>query len=137
MWLGVILLFSSESGHKTHKTSKSLINKVIVVFENVTNIDIDNKKVMNKFDYSVRKCAHFTEYFVLGILIFLLFDSKEIKHKLLLCIFICLICASFDEIHQIFTFNRTPSLKDVILDTIGSVTSLLILFKKNYKSNIV
>lgn len=138
LWLSIIFFFSNENGSKTQNRSKGLINSVLVVYEKISNIDIDNKKVIKKLNYGVRKCAHFTEYFVLSILVYLFLNTKEISNKYIITIIICFLCANFDEIHQIFKINRTPSFKDVLLDTSGSIVALYIYHKiKNKNKKIL
>lgn len=71
----------------------------------------------------VRKAAHLTEYFILGLLLFRAFraDSREqrIGRWAILSIIVVALYASSDEIHQIFVPGRTPSPIDVCIDTVG------------------
>lgn len=71
----------------------------------------------------VRKSAHLTEYFILGLLLFRAFraDSPETRvgRCVILSIVVVVLYACSDEIHQIFVPGRTPSPIDVCIDTVG------------------
>jgi len=94
---------------------KSLIKKV------------DEEKVITKLNYIVRKFAHFSIYFLLGIFIYGIFSCAKINHKLLLSMIICVIYASLDETHQLFVYGRTGQVLDVLIDSVGSLISMLII----------
>ena len=62
--------------------------------------------------------------------------------KILISIIICFIFGGLDEIHQIFIPGRTARFYDCIIDTLGSSTSILILYgsskiRLRYKNNKV
>jgi VanZ family protein len=65
----------------------------------------------------IRKAAHFTNY---GILFWLLIRGPLAgrPYAALAC---CVIYASLDETHQIFSSGRGPSLYDVALDSSGAL----------------
>jgi len=78
----------------------------------------------------IRKLAHLTEYFVLGLLLFRAFkgDSTE-SHGwgwALSSLIIVALFAASDEFHQTFVATRTPSIVDVGIDTIGGALALCI-----------
>ena len=135
LWLGAIFMFSNQSGDETQSLSKSVINNIVEIYENVTKSDVDNQKIVNKLNYYVRKTAHIIEYFVLCILAFLLINNFNIDHKLVFCILFCILCASLDEIHQAFAYNRTSSVMDVFIDSLGSILSVLLIHYKINKKN--
>lgn len=70
----------------------------------------------------IRKCAHFTEYFIFSLLILRGFRAGEKGTRLrwaLLTILIVAGYASLDEFHQSFVPGRTPAVTDVLIDTTG------------------
>ena len=75
--------------------------------------------------FLVRKLAHFTEYAVLGALMFLLFLRPDGDARYILPMGLCLVSAGIDEGIQIFAVNRGPALKDLILDFTGSCAGIL------------
>jgi len=74
----------------------------------------------------IRKCAHFTEYFVLSLLILRGIRAGRHGTKLawaVLAIVIVAGYASLDEFHQRFVPGRTPAVADVLLDTTGGAAA--------------
>ena len=73
----------------------------------------------------VRKCAHFTEYFVLGGLMLLVIGHEE-KRRWLISLVFCAVYAEADEFHQLFVEGRACRFLDVCIDSAGSLTGILI-----------
>lgn len=74
----------------------------------------------------IRKCAHFTEYFIFSLLILRGFRAAEKGTRLrwaLLTVLIVAGYASLDEFHQSFVPGRTPAVTDVLIDTIGGAAA--------------
>ena len=115
-----IFMFSSEDSKESNNTSKEIIDKSVTTYENVTKKDVDNKKVVKTLNYPVRKCAHYTIYLILGIFVYLYMSTTKLDNKVIISIVFCLICAIFDETHQMFT-GRTSKVLDVLIDTLGSI----------------
>ncbi|HTV58285.1 MAG TPA: VanZ family protein [Verrucomicrobiae bacterium] len=79
--------------------------------------------------FAIRKCAHFTEYFILSWLILrgLRGEMKVTKvHWALLTIFLVFGYAALDEFHQSFVPGRTAAFRDVLLDTSGGITAQVV-----------
>lgn len=82
-------------------------------------------------DFVVKKMAHITEYAILTVLLFRAFRStgmqkrQAAKYALVLAV----IYAATDEFHQSFTPGREPTIRDVIIDTIGATLSVILLWK--------
>ena len=78
----------------------------------------------------IRKLAHFTEYMLVGLLslwIWLLWKAKRLR----CCAFVLVqlvISASLDEFHQYFVPGRYASIRDVLIDTAGGLTGMLLVF---------
>jgi len=85
------------------------------------------------FEHPVRKLAHFTEYAVMGSLIYILLRQWKQRTKWLIFgnILWVFVSAAFDEIHQLFVPDRYGSFADVCLDTLGGAfgVSCLILIE--------
>lgn len=122
IWLLVIFLFSNQDG----STSTSLTNGILEKYLFFVDSDI--------FFMIIRKMAHITEYFILGILVLNFINEFKIDKKIVVSILICFILASFDELHQLFIPDRTGRLLDVFIDMIGASLGILILsLIKNHK----
>lgn len=78
----------------------------------------------------IRKAAHVTEYFILGLLLFraLRVSSSEVwrwQWSLLAVVGVAL-WALGDEFHQSFVPIRTASMTDVAIDTAGGILAQLV-----------
>ncbi len=87
----------------------------------------------NVSEHLVRKLAHFTEYFVLGVEL-----SFRKKKKFLNGLIIAFVVAFLDETIQIFSAGRSAQITDVWLDMSGVLTAsllckLLCLGKRNQR----
>ena len=132
--LSSIFFFSSKNSNESNGLSKKLINNTINIIETITNKDLNNKEIVNTLNYPIRKLAHFTIFLLLGISIFLFINTFNINKKVLISILICVVCASLDEFHQVFSLGRSPLLLDILIDSIGSITGILILNKIKQRS---
>jgi len=77
----------------------------------------------------VRKSAHFTEYFILSLLILRGIRAGRRETHLKWAVLIVIIVAAYaslDEIHQMFVPGRTPAVPDVMLDTSGGIAAQII-----------
>ena len=78
--------------------------------------------------YVVRKCAHFIEYLALGWSLLLPVTNRFGRLGGLYAWVFGSLYAVTDEIHQIFVKERRCELSDVLLDSAGVLTGLLIAF---------
>lgn len=137
IWMIIIFLFSNQSASESSKLSDGLIDNTIVkVYELFNGKASEEKKeiIIDNYTVFVRKSAHFVMYFILGILCFIYFKDFT-KHYIIYSIIVCLLYAVSDEIHQMFSINRGPGVIDVLIDTLGSLTSIIILNKKTIYKN--
>ena len=75
---------------------------------------------LGEWDYVLRKCAHVTEYAVLGALLLRALE-REVPAFLAGVAY-----AATDELHQHFVRGRHPSPLDVAIDAVGVVAGLLV-----------
>jgi len=131
-----IFFFSSENGNKSNSTSDKVTIKVIDTITSVTKKEISSeKKQQLVLDYRliIRKSAHFTLYFLLGVVAYLTLSSFSINKTIIFSLMLCFIYACTDEFHQLFSLNRTASFLDVLIDTTGSLCGILIAYFINKK----
>jgi VanZ family protein len=72
----------------------------------------------------IRKCAHFTEYFIFSLLILRGIRAGQKGTHLrwaLVAILLVLGYAALDEFHQSFVPGRTAAVGDVMIDTFGGI----------------
>lgn len=79
-------------------------------------------------NFVIRKCAHFTEYMVLGILATHAFDieGRRTFDVLLPTAVFLLLIPSIDETIQLFVPGRSGSPRDVAIDLAGVATGALL-----------
>ena len=77
-------------------------------------------------DYIIRKIAHFTEYLILGGLLFGAFPDRQ-RAAIIESIFAGFLAAFFDETIQLFSPGRSGQISDVWLDAAGFCLMQLIL----------
>ena len=125
IWMGIIFCFSNQNADDSSKISDGFITTIINFFVD-DDLSIDEKELLlEKCSFYVRKFAHFTLYFVLGILVLNLLYQYNLKNKLLIGIVICIIYSCSDEFHQLFIQGRSGELRDVFIDSIGSLSGIL------------
>ena len=125
----LIFSFSNKNSKESNGTSKNIINYSITIYEKIFDKKVNHEIIIKKLNYPVRKLAHYTLYFLLGISIYNLILYTKFDNKIIISIIICMLYAFTDEFHQLFIIGRTGQFKDIIIDTIGSTTSILILNK--------
>lgn len=128
IWMLIIFLFSSQNKEKSKKTSDGFIIKVCNIFISKKLSKKDKERLTKKYHFIARKLAHFSIYFILGILLISLLMKYNINYPVLKSIIGCLLYASSDEFHQIFVKGRTASIKDVLIDTCGSIIGILTFY---------
>lgn len=131
-WMAVIYMFSCQDGVESDETSMNVVTEIIT--NNISEYESWSKTKQQDFtdvmDFIVRKLAHFSEYAILGILCYIalsgvIFADKRFVFGLVI-ILICAAYASCDEIHQLFVSGRSGQIRDVIIDTSGSLFGTLI-----------
>lgn len=127
IWMVVIFLFSNEDATLSQSKSDQVAKTTINTVSNITGKNYSNKEKEDfvlKSRFIIRKTAHFTLYFILGVLIYITLKSYNIdKNIVLYSILFCFIYAISDELHQIFSNGRTFKVVDIIIDTMASSIS--------------
>lgn len=122
-WMVVIFMFSSQPAEISDEKSRL----VIQIF-NAIGLNLDS--VLGELaNFVVRKAAHFTEYFILALLIFnVIGEEFKLKQALLLSIVVVFLYACSDEFHQIFVPGREGKLRDVLIDTSGGAVAMGVVY---------
>lgn len=130
-------MFSNQKANDSSKLSDGLILKTVRIIEKITNKEYSDEEILDKFVKPVRKLAHFTIYLILGILVYLYIKEFNISNKFIVSLLICIIYALTDEIHQLFIVGRSGNIKDVCIDSLGSMIGIFIIKKvgKIYEKN--
>ena len=129
LWMGLIFSFSNQTGTSSSSLSTKVLTRIAVTIDkDMTDEEID--EFVDKYSFIIRKVAHLTIYFILGILAYInLREYMKVTPALVIySIIFCLVYASTDEIHQLLVNGRSGNIYDVILDTCGSTLAILISY---------
>ena len=143
LWCLMIFMFSANSADTSGKQSGRIVGIVIDVF--VPDYDslseARQEQITDTVTFIVRKSAHFTEYLVLGALVFwCLYKTKGKRLRTALAAVLTSLYSVTDELHQLFSDGRSCELRDVLIDTCGGITGALgallifVIWEKRTKS---
>lgn len=122
VWMITIFCFSNEDGDTSQGTSDVITNAII-------NVNQELEKNRETISFCVRKLAHFSIYFVGGILLFEFYSTFDVTKKRIFGMSaltgICYAC--FDEFHQLFISGRSGQFRDVCIDSTGVIIALIIM----------
>lgn len=127
IWALIIYIMSSFNAEESANQSNFIVNIIASIF-NINNISL--------LSLIIRKLAHYIEYLILGILVINMFIKNNIPKSYLISIIFCVIYAISDEIHQFIIPGRACQIKDILIDSIGSITGIYLykLISKRKKS---
>ena len=136
LWMITIFEFSNQNGDTSQGTSDVITDKIIEI-----NNDLENKR--DQVSFCVRKLAHFSIYFVGGILLFEFYNTFDVTNKKVFGMSALTgVCyATFDEVHQLFISGRSGQFRDVCIDSTGIIVALIIMMliakakKNSYERN--
>lgn len=122
-----IFLFSCENSDESSETSGNFVKIIINIFFR----DFDNMtayqqtEIYSRISHIIRKTAHFSVYTALGFCSSFTVGRKNAA-KIMGVVLFCFLYACSDELHQYFIPGRACMFTDVLIDTCGSITGLLI-----------
>lgn len=134
IWM-IVIFYLSHQPAKTSSELSSTLLEIVLTFLSVLPISFD-PELLHIF---IRKLAHFSAYFILGMLVYhsvYLFCKHE-NRSIIVAITISIIYAISDEFHQTFIPGRSGEFRDVLIDSFGALTGiifyvvLLFVFRKS------
>jgi VanZ family protein len=131
LWAALIWFFSTRyfSADQTSSWIVPILHKIAPSL---------SREALAAAHYAIRKAAHFTEYFILGLLLLRALRSEERRWRLqwaLIALAIAACYASVDEIHQAFVATRTPSARDSLIDISGAFAAQVLAWIRMPKGN--
>jgi len=135
LYMAMIYYFSSQDGAKSHEVSSRLLEylKFLALYVPEGLLDFFSG-VGKNHEYILRKCAHFTEYLILSLIVYKAMRASEISFKksILLTFIICFVYAVSDEVHQYFVPGRAFAVTDIMIDTAGAILGLMTVVLFNF-----
>lgn len=130
----IIFCFSTQNADRSDRTSGYFSMKIIrLLWSDYDSRSAEEQKdIYDNVQHVIRKCAHFWEYTMLGFMIRLCLESwfgAEVKRRkalLLIAFAIGVVYAASDEIHQLLIDGRSGQWTDVLLDSCGVMTGVLL-----------
>ncbi|MCI1478564.1 MAG: VanZ family protein [Clostridium beijerinckii] len=127
VWIIGIFIMSNQPAQISDSQSEGVINILSAIGINMNGI------FGQLTNFIVRKCAHFLEYMVLSLLAFNVFKLYfNIRRVIFVTVVFVFFYACSDEIHQLFVLGREGAFRDVIIDTVGGITLILINLFRMY-----
>lgn len=126
----LIFGFSSQNSTQSSGISRKITNIITANIKSIQEKDDKAKEeILYKIEHIIRKIAHFSIYTVVGLLLMLLCKTYKIREfdRVSISLIIGIIYASSDEIHQAFVPGRGPMLTNVLIDTSGVVTGIILV----------
>ena len=105
--------------------SENSMSKSLVILQKLGFNLSDDAEVIFLYQCIIRKCAHFTEFFALGLLLMALFGNHLWSPAAAMAI--AAAAAFADEGLQLLS-DRGNSLQDVALDSAGAASAILLCF---------
>ena len=115
-WAALISILSTDPFSSEH-TSRFILPLLHWIFRGAS------ENTLQILHAIIRKSAHLTEYFLLGLLLYRALRGREQGWQLKWAIWAAAIAAGYgalDEFHQVFVPSRTASPWDALLDTVGA-----------------
>jgi VanZ family protein len=140
VWMWLIFIASGDSASFDH-SSRIIGTLLHWLFPHLS------PPVTDEIIFLIRKCAHLTEYAVLALLLWRAFrkpvrrdprvpaETKPRQGKgswnwseARLAVLIVMLYAATDEFHQSFVPSRDAAVRDVLIDTVGGLIGILLLW---------
>ncbi|MDQ3220565.1 MAG: VanZ family protein [Acidobacteriota bacterium] len=125
LWVGVIMLLSSGQA-SMGETSRFIRPVLEFLFPSAA------PETLLLYHGYIRKSAHLAEYAVLALLVLRALTRSHLqtlfKYRYLISMMIVFLVSGVDELNQSFISSRTGSIQDVILDGLGGLAALSVLF---------
>ena len=128
--MGMIFFFSTETAEQSDETSGYFTRQVIdVLYPDYAKYEKKQQQSLyDSIQTVIRKMAHYTEFAILGFLMRLCLESWFGKRIWLTPVSwgLSTLYASTDEMHQILIDGRSGQWTDILLDSAGVLSGVLI-----------
>jgi len=116
---------SSESANRSGGVTEFILKTFVRDYQDMTVSE--KKSLLKEAEHIIRKLAHFSIYTVLGFFTSLAVGRRKLfSAGSLITLAFGFLYAFSDEVHQYFVPGRSCQFKDVMIDTCGVVTGIII-----------
>jgi len=136
-------MFSNQDSITSQSNSDKFAESTINVVGTITGNDYSESQkndIVIKSRFLIRKTAHFILYFILGIFVYITFNSYGLTNRIVFySILFAFIYSTSDEFHQLFSDGRTFKILDISIDIIGASlgASFAYLIKRKSRKNLI
>lgn len=130
----IIFLFSMENAENSDRRSGVFTNAVISLIrpEYPHLSQEEQQKIYDDISLIVRKCAHFAEYAIFGLMLRFCLESwfgqrfRSVYPLSLISFAGSVIYACTDELHQLMIDGRSGQFTDVLVDSCGALSGIIL-----------
>lgn len=138
-WIPAIVMavmigsFSGQDGNESQGLSNRVAECIVLTVEKVNIVspedDYERQRMIEDLQFTIRKCAHMTEYAVFTCFVLIGFYACGQRGAMLyvMGLAVTFLYASSDEIHQLFIPGRSGQFTDVLIDTSGGLAAILVV----------
>ncbi|MED1603621.1 VanZ family protein [Alkalihalophilus marmarensis] len=126
LWMSLIFYLSHQPATESSELSAGVMQLLLTSFEAIIPfIQIETEW----FHFLIRKGAHFTAYFILGILLINALRASGLSggKSAVVAFLLSVLYAISDEVHQLFIPGRSGEVGDVLIDSAGAAVGILVV----------
>lgn len=127
-----IFYFSNIVADNSCKQSSKIVELVSNLVPSIKKMNESEKTTLKEEVLTpiVRKTAHFLIYALLGVWTINFaktFEKFKISKIVIISFLFCMFYAITDEFHQTFVIGRSGEIRDVLIDSLGSFTGMMLV----------
>ncbi|MBR2283128.1 MAG: VanZ family protein [Ruminococcus sp.] len=120
---------SDDSSQRSGTVTEAAAELIVDGFDEMTRTQ--QLDILDTIERVLRKLAHFSEYTLLGACAAAAagecgLRAPEKRHRAYCVLGLCSLYSCTDELHQLFVPGRSCEIRDVLIDSSGSLTGILI-----------
>ena len=126
LWMILIFSFSAMPDEASGAQSSAVMEAVIVLAQAALGEEAASALAAGSLEFLIRKTAHFVLYLVLAVLCCRALRREGAGHAGRWALLLAAAYAATDEFHQRFVPGRSGEVRDVLIDTAGALTGLML-----------
>ena len=131
-----IFYFSNQVADNSSQQSSRVVELISNIVPSIKKMKESEKKTLKEEVLTpiVRKTAHFSIYAMLGIwtINFInTFEKLKASKKIIISLLFCTLYAITDEFHQTMVSGRSGEIRDILIDSLGALTGMLLILPIN------